>query len=268
MRTSILLFIALICATQATASSYLQRFKVSPQSERAQEIIRKAEYLVSMYPWLANLQQPTALQQISTIKHHLTMVHALIPNEFYSNERTIISYGDGVTVKHLKVSPPPHFYNDHEYREGDAVKIQDDFNYRQIKSLYWDKTQPAIVSIANPDGRVQGEFIYIERGLNHLHNIYSPTGFRFDYLLADVDSPILNLASGGYHFSWTLTKLNSELQRKKPRAERKHIHVFNIDLSGSHETFTTNPFYLFGDMYDTGLPDDTFGAVIALGGPL
>ena len=44
--------------------------------------------------------------------------------------------------------------------------------------------------------------------------------------------------------------------------------VFNFDISGSHKTFHSNPWYLFGNLYNTGLPDDVFGAVIALGGPL
>ena len=170
-----------------------------------------------------------------------------LPARFYSDERTVLSYANGLEVSHLKVS------SDHP-------------SYWQVQRQYWDDTVPMIVSVRNPNGSVQGEYLYIERGLNHLHNIYPE--LRFEDLLEEIELPILNVAPGGHHFSWTLVKLNTERQQGRAKEDRKLLHVFNMDLSGTYQTFTTNQFYLFGDMYDTGLPANTFGAVLAFGGPL
>ena len=142
-------------------------------------------------------------------------------------------------------------------------------NYEQFERRGRRYDTPAIVSVRDHNGVVRGEHIYTERGINYLHQVFSESGFRFEKFLDSVESPLINVAAGGYHFAWLLSKLNLDRQENLPRGQRrKYIDVFSLDRSGAYRTFTTNPWYLFGDLYATGLPDDTFGAVITLGGPL
>ncbi len=245
-------------ATQVAAHTYLQRFRalvkqgsmattygVSPKAQQT------AHKLVQLYPWLAHLDQPTAVLRNDKIRYRFEIRMERLPPEFYSHERNVLAYADGTEVSHLKVSETTPDYEQFQ---------------RRVKENY----TPVVASIRDRDGVVQGEYLYIERGVNYLHDVFSTSesGFRFESFLERAESPVVNVAAGGFHFAWQLSRLNIDRQEKIPHGQRKNIHVFSFDISGAHQTFVTNPWYLFGDMYATGLPDDTFGAVITLGGPL
>ena len=246
-------------ATQVAANTYLQRFRTLVKQGSAASLhnfstatqIKKVDELIQQYLWLAELDQPTAVLRNDKIRYRFAIRMERLPPEFYSHERTVLTYADGTEVSHLKVSETTPDYEQFQ---------------RRVKENY----TPVVVSIRDRDSVVQGEYLYIERGVNYLHDVFSTSesGFHFESFLERVESPVVNVATGGFHFAWQLSRLNIDRQEKIPHGQRKNIHVFSFDISGAHQTFVTNPWYLFGDMYATGLPDNTFGAVIALGGPL
>ena len=256
----IIALLLVIYATQAFAKSYyLQRFiaptKIAPTHAdyyKRQANLRNAEKAVVSYPWLAWLEQPTAeyINELTThtFEEHLRMIG--LPYAFYSRERTVLTYADGTQIIHSTIS--------------DSTR-----NYWQFKQRGKEGIEPVVVSVRNSDGVAKGEYLYNERNVNYLHNVFATSGFRFEDFLDRVEAPIINVAAGGTYLSWQLSKLRTDRHTKKvPREEREHGQVFSLDISGSYDALTAKPWYLFGDMYDSGLPDNTFGAVLALGGPM
>ena len=78
---------------------------------------------------------------------------------FISHERTVITYDDGTEVSHLVVAEDTPDYHSFMRRR------------RAIP--------PAIVSIRDQENRVQGEYIYTERGINFLHDVFFQFWFSF-----------------------------------------------------------------------------------------
>ncbi len=247
MKTLIAL-LSIACVSQVAVASYLQRFSVASQPTRG-----RIGRIVLHYPWLKQLEQPTASVEDGYALHVFrdNFLAPGLPPDFLSYKRTVLTYADGtVTTHHIVAEETP--------------------GYGQFKHRTARNNAPTVVSISDSEGNVQGEYIYSERMVNYLHGLFEESGFRFEDFLARVEPPVLNVAAGGYHFSYLLRKLSAIRQEQAgtPRAEWKNMTVFSFDISGTYRTFSDNPWYLFGSMYSTGLPDDTFGAVIALGGPL
>ncbi len=239
-------------AAQAAAQNYLQRFMVVPPRsdaaayERAQTVLGRAQKIVARYPWLAELQQPTATLTRANILHRFDKRFRVagLPFEFRSHESTVLNYADGMEVSHLRVAESTINYEHFRRRLGRS---------------------PAVVRVRDRDGLVKGEYIYTERDLSVFRQVFSRDGFSFEDFLAKVESPLVNVAAGGARFAWLLSALSSK--RGRPSEQRRSAEVFSLDISGAYNTFTSNPWYLFGNLYATGLPDNTFGAVITLGGP-
>ena len=243
---------------QAADFTYLQRFRALPQHSNAVSLhkfstalqIKKTNKLVQQYPWLEELEQPTVMLENSNVWYGFDNPYWLrrLPRGFYSNERTVITYADGTVVTHLLVS-------------------EDTPDYQQFL-LKTHREPPMIVSIRDSYGTVLGEYLYTERTVNYLHAVFSLHDFRFEGFLDKVESPIVNVAAGGFHFAWLLNRFNIDRQQDLPREEQKYINSFSLDISGQYRTYISNPWYLFGNMYATGLPDNTFGAATVLGSPL
>ena len=258
MRKLIALLLVSYAAQSSATQSYLQRFRTAAELASgkdnhiyAQNVLRKAYGLVDSYPWLAWLDQPTAEAKYENFLHRFEKRFRMknLPFEFLSHERTELTYPNGTQVTHFKIS-------------------EKTFNYMEFKQRGSDVVIPSVVTIRDSDGIVQGEYLYAERGVKHLHNLYSESGFSFEDFLRHIESPLINIAAGGFHFAYQLNRLFLDMQLRLPQEERKYTHVFNLDLSGDYPTLAINPLYLFADMYDTNLPDNTFGGVIALGGPM
>ena len=254
----IILLILITYTTYGVANTYLHRFKVlesgrkllSKGNETA--IVNRVCGLVKQHGWLMGLVQPTAT--VSNVRRwhvfdpNTRMVG--LPSEFLSDKRTILAYPDGREVHHIQVAEESEHYEQFLGRTR--------------------QEPPAIVSVRDYYGYTEEEFIYTERPPSFIHNVFGDNGFSFEHFLAQVEPPLLNVASGGFHFSFLLSRLDLDRQKAKGISFelRRSVQVFNLDLSGYYRTFISNQWYLFGDFYDTGLPDNTFGATIALGGPL
>ena len=252
----IIVLILISYTTYGAANTYLQRFAVLESGRKLlskgneEAIVSRVCDLVKQYSWLMNFEQPTATLSTDRQRHTFAKGTYLadLPIEFVSDERTILTYPDGREVHHIQVAEDAQHYEQFLERTH--------------------QVPPAIVSVRDSHGYTEEEFIYTERPPSFIHNLFASSGFRFERFLAQVESPLLNVASGGFHFSYLLNRLDLDRQTKIPFELRRYVQVFNLDISGNYRTFISNHWYLFGDIYDTGLPDNTFGAVIALGGPL
>lgn len=238
--------------------TYLQRFEsfvnytAATHGDKAQDVIRRARNITSRHPWLLELTQPTATYNSEEVWYVLARKNRNLglPDEIYSTKRIILNYDDGKVVQHIYVSPQTPDYE----------------IFRELMRT----TMPAVVTVGDNQDNVDDDYLYSERALKHLTNMFADSGFSFEAFLTRVRSPLLNVATGGYNFSRKLFDLEKSLQDKlyRDRDNKRFLDVFSLDLSGGYHTYQANPLYLFGDMYATGLPDDTFGAVLALGGPL
>ena len=252
----IVLLILISYATCGAASTYLQRFAVLESGRELLSkgneavIVEKVCELVQHYSWLMNLAQPTAVVSKNRSWYRLADDSYLadLPAEFLSDERVILTYADGRETHHVQVAEDSPHYEKFLHRT------------RQIP--------PAIVSMRDSGGNTEEEFIYSERPPAYIYNVFGGSGFRFERFLAQVKSPLINVGSGGFRFAYLLNRLDRERQEKLPDEQRHYHHIFSLDISGNYRTFISNLWYLFGDIYDTGLPDNTFGAALALGGPL
>ena len=241
----------------SSAHTYWHRFvpfvkhSNATQPDNVQHMIRSASKLVKRYPWLLELHQPTVTHSFKEKWYPAEAKYRLrdLPQKFYSTRQTIYNYDNDQVVQHVHVSPMTP-------------------DYEKFRSRVGAKQLPIVVTIGDKHGRIDSEYLYTERPLNHLANIFAASGFSFATFLANVQSPLLNIASGGFRFASHLRNQHKDSQYKLPKKQRRWLDVFSLDISGSHRNYQTNPWYLFGDMYATGLPDDTFGAVTAFGGPL
>lgn len=238
------------------AATYWQRFAKfadytpAQHGESAKSLMRHVKRLAARHPWLLELPQPTAKPSFTEGWHHTErrMRSKGLPTRFYSTRRTIISYNDDLIVNHIYVAKETPNYAIFQKRVGPVM--------------------PVVVTVGDNQGKLSGEYLYIERPLPHMMNIFRDSGFSFEDFIAGVQSPVLNIASGGYRFSTYLRRLDNKRQNNIPYPQRRQLDAFSLDISGALRTLQSNPWYLFGDMRATGLPSNTFGAVIALGGSL
>ena len=252
----IVLLILVSYTTCAMANTYLQRFAVLESGRKLlikgneEAIVGRVCDLVQYYSWLKNFAQPTAVVSKNKGWHRVADQSYIpgLPQEFFSDERTILTYADGREVHHIQVAEGSQDYEMFLQRTRNAP--------------------PAIVSMRDSRGNVEEEFIYTERPPNQIHNLFGGNGFLFERFLAQVESPLINIASGGFHFSFLLNRLDISRQEGIPYEQRQYHHVFSLDIGGGYRSFISNQWYLFGNLYNTGLPNNTFGAAIYLGGPL
>lgn len=223
-------------------ASYQQRFistNYRSGSDLSPSMRRTFQKISKRYPWLLSVQQPTAEFDFSRRWDGFGLheqIHGL-PNIFLSQRRTIWHYADGSESMHIYVDDnSPEFH---------------DFLARTRKQL------PIVVVTRNTEQEVTGRYLYTERSFLYIYNRLKTAGFSIHRFLDEIEPPLANMAAGGVRLSRELS-----LNAKQP------LDVFSVDVSGSHRTYQSNPHYLFANIEKTGIPDNSLGAILSLGGPL
>ena len=226
-------------------TTYRQRFMSSMKYQ--QKVNGKKSVLemtmqrfAKRYPWLSDLQQPTVEFDFSRRLDDYgrqEQMHRL-PDVFLSQRRTIWHYADGSQAMHTYVS------------------ADDLINFQKFLARTRDSI-PIVVVTRDPEKEITGRYLYTERSFFYIYNQLKTADFSIHNFLEEIEPPLANMAAGGVELSRSLS-----INATKP------LDVFSIDVSGSNRTYQSNPYYLFANIEQTGIPDNVFGAILSLGGPL
>lgn len=243
MNKSPLLLLVLIADFSWARTTYRQRFMPTSSQQDKSTIVPVLEITMQRfaqrYPWLLDLPQPTAEFDFSRRWDDYgrqEQMHRL-PDVFLSQRRTIWHYPDDSDAIHTYVSNDAPMFRKFLDRTRDSA--------------------PIVVVTRNPHKEITGRYLYTERSFFYIYNKLKTSNFIIHQFLNEIEPPLANVAAGGVELSRALS-----INAKQP------LDVFSIDVSGSNHTYRSNPYYLFANIEQTGIPDDVFGAILSLGGPL
>lgn len=248
MNVFIVCLFLFIFPAKSEAYTYPQRFSnatmfsKSKHGEDAGHIVRNLARLTSKYPWLATIEQPSVEISFKRRWYDIVSVKGL-PPKLFSERQTIYGYEDGTEVSHVYIAPGTP---DYEYF-GERYRYQ----------------LPVMVFLRDRRGKTIGNYIYNYRPLNYLQDVFGSYGFDLRDFLVDAPPPLLNMGSGGHGLS---VSINNDRELGKYREES--LDAFSLDISGSYSNYNYNPWYLFANIENTGLPDNSFGTILCFGGPL
>lgn len=250
----------LVLSVKVNAYKYPQRFNIAEYrasdklSKDFEGMLATFSRLTNMYPWLNDIEQPSVEIRFDKKLYYLKDMIGL-PPKFYSQRQTVYRYQNGAKVFHAYIDLDTPMYERFKERYGRTDIEKKQYGSQPIMVFLHDKT-------------TFDNYIYVQRSLNYLQNVFAGyDGFDFRSFLVNASPPLLNAGAGGNILS---VQINNDRELRERRKERgvKGLDAFSLDISGSYNSYIYNPWYLFADIKNSGLPDDSFGTVLLLGGPL
>ncbi|MDE3269243.1 MAG: hypothetical protein OYH77_03050 [Pseudomonadota bacterium] len=233
--------LALILSQQVLATTYPARFsnlltngKLTIDGQQ-----KRLDILMSKFPWLENLSQPV-LSVREEEAHYQTPNLGIkgLPFEFISDKQLVYSYPDSKMKGMLAY----------------VGKNSNDYEAFLHRNTGADVPSQALIF---EGGAIKGRFLHIERPYSYMRNIFSNYNYDFENFINAIDSPAVNLSSGGYRLARDISSISAH-----------RVTAFSMDIVGHEGVYHGLPYYLFGDSMNAPLPSDSFGAVIQFGGLL
>ena len=241
-RITLAMAVAMLCQLPLYAQTYVSRFAklIAEGSElhTAKTEQRRVEALLRKFPWLENLPQPKLSIRVGDA-HYQTPNLGIrgLPYEFISDRQLIYQYPDG--NKAILAYVAEH---------------TDDYEAFRRNNKGTDIPTQVLIFTGNA---ITGRFLHIERPYSYMENIFKEYNYDFEDFIGEVESPVINLSSGGHR-----------LARDIARISDNRLTAFSADIVGYEGSYYELPYYLFVDSMNSPLPSDTFGAVVQFGGYL